>query len=389
MKVVHVSDHYARVGGAETVLLNLLEALEARGVANVVAHEHPAPPEAHRRAFQVPGLGDAGGAGAAAAAELREILETERPDIIHIHQTENPHVPAEAHAWGPAVQSVLNHNFYCPGGAHRLPLLGRACGRTLGPGCLASAFLTHCNSVRPARLLESYSRSRRMLENSRELPLVVLSRYQKEQFIRSGRAPESMHVLAPFTTLPPLAPPPKPNTVLFVGRLVKEKGLDKLIRALSHLPPAVRLLVSGNGPEAGSAAVLVRRLELDGRVEFLGWKDGEALGRCYAEASVVAVPSVWPEPFGLVGTEAMSWARPVVAFDVGAIPEWLEDGATGFLVPPGNVRALAERIGYLLGHEAEAHAMGVEGRRRVERDFGCDRYVTRLLDLYRSVIAAR
>ena len=91
----------------------------------------------------------------------------------------------------------------------------------------------------------------------------------------------------------------------------------------------------------------------------------------------------------MVGIEAMSYGKPVVAFDVGGIPEWLDHGVTGFLVPPWDLKEMAERISFLLDNPNVAHEMGVGGRRRVERDFTQETHIARLLDIYKKVIASR
>jgi glycosyltransferase involved in cell wall biosynthesis len=88
----------------------------------------------------------------------------------------------------------------------------------------------------------------------------------------------------------------------------------------------------------------------------------------------------------MVGIEAMSFSKPVVAFNVGGIPDWLEDGVTGFLVKPYDVGEMAEKIGYLLEHLEVAEEMGSKGRKRVEQDFNKDKHVSSLLQIYKEVL---
>ena len=203
----------------------------------------------------------------------------------------------------------------------------------------------------------------------------------------SGYPAAQVHCL-PYFTVPPPAPPPPPGaarTILFSGRLVREKGLHVLLAALARVPPPWRLLVAGDGMDRPRAERIAGRLGVAGRVSFLGWLDRAAVARCHAEAAVVAVPSLWPEPFGIVGLEAMAYARPVVAFGVGGVPEWLADGETGHLVEPRDVTALADRIAALLADPVRAAAMGAAGRVRVEREFSAAAHVDRLLAVYRGV----
>ncbi len=168
------------------------------------------------------------------------------------------------------------------------------------------------------------------------------------------------------TVLPPLAVIPNgvdstrfrplparhddPPVVLFVGRLVAQKGVDVLLRAfaavLARLPQA-RLVIAGDGDQALYLQRLARYLGVMARVEFVGWQSGEDLVRCYGHCDVVAMPSRY-EPFGLVALEAMSCGRPVVAARTGGLAEIVDDGRTGILVPAGDHLRFAQALVRLL-----------------------------------------
>jgi glycosyltransferase involved in cell wall biosynthesis len=101
------------------------------------------------------------------------------------------------------------------------------------------------------------------------------------------------------------------------------------------------------------------------------------------------VPSVWPEPMGLAGIEAMRFGLPVVAFDAGGISDWLTDGENGFLVPWMDTHLFARRIDELLADKQMARAMGRRGLERADRDFDFHRYIDGLTDLFERVAAPR
>ena len=124
---------------------------------------------------------------------------------------------------------------------------------------------------------------------------------------------------------------------------------------------------------------------LTGRVTFAGWLNGAALEAAFDDASVVVVPSRWPEPFGIVGIEAMAHRRPVVAFRVGGIPDWLDDGTSGFAIAPLDTAAFGERVRWLFDHPRESAVMGNAGRARVERDFDSRAHLSRLVPLYEEL----
>ena len=227
-----------------------------------------------------------------------------------------------------------------------------------------------------------------MIRANHTLPvLLVASRYVRDRMVQNGFREEAIRVLPYYTDLPvEPAAYPGGNILLFSGRVAPQKGLDVLLRSLQHLTSPFRLVVDGDGQDLGKARKLACELGLADRVEFAGWAPKEKHLACYRRASVVVVPSVWPEPFGMVGIEAMSYGKPVVAFNVGGIPDWLEDGKTGFLVTPYDVKEMAEKISYLLEHPDMAREMGLRGRTRVEQDFNKDKHISALLGIYKEVM---
>jgi glycosyltransferase involved in cell wall biosynthesis len=109
----------------------------------------------------------------------------------------------------------------------------------------------------------------------------------------------------------------------------------------------------------------------------------------YEEADVVVYPTVAAEPFGLVPLEAMSARRPVVASRCGGIPETVVPGETGWLVEPGDVAGLTDRVEQVLGDRNLARRMGEAGRRHVVAQFDLGRYIERLLESYRVASRAK
>jgi glycosyltransferase involved in cell wall biosynthesis len=120
------------------------------------------------------------------------------------------------------------------------------------------------------------------------------------------------------------------------------------------------------------------RAELKDRLIVRGWLDREQLIREYAEAQVIIFPSLVEEPFGRVGIEAMAAGRPVVAFDVGGVREWLRHGETGFLVPRGDLNKMAESVNLLLENPDLADKLGKMGRERASALFDRERMLSRL-----------
>ncbi|MGI9244527.1 MAG: glycosyltransferase family 4 protein, partial [Verrucomicrobiales bacterium] len=176
--------------------------------------------------------------------------------------------------------------------------------------------------------------------------------------------------------------------ILFVGQLLRGKGVDLLLRALALVRE--RQLVSaedwtctiaGEGSHLDACQALAEDLELTDRVQFAGRLSRDELAAQYQSARLGVVPSVWPEPMGMVGLEFMWAALPVVAFDAGGISHWLEDGRTGYLAAPKDIAGLADHITKLLEDPDLAAQMGRRARRVAEEKYNHRDYIDRLLQI--------
>jgi glycosyltransferase involved in cell wall biosynthesis len=170
------------------------------------------------------------------------------------------------------------------------------------------------------------------------------------------------------------------QNILYVGSLIPRKGVHHLIDAFARVTknfPQARLAIVGRDENKTYAAQLkeqVRRLSLDGRVQFLREVRQAELTMWMRRACVFVLPSI-SEGLGRVVIEAMATCTPVIGSRVGGIPEMVEDGVTGFLVRPGDEATLAEKIRWVLEHSDEAREMGRRARLFAERFFSTDIYV--------------
>ncbi len=190
------------------------------------------------------------------------------------------------------------------------------------------------------------------------------------------------------------------RVVVYVGRLLPRKDVRNVVRALALLgtsdgPPVRLLVVGGDSPEPDPVAtpeigVLQRQAELGiaDRVIFTGQRQPREL-RDYYCAGDVAVTTPWYEPFGLTPLEAMACGRPVVGAAVGGINFTIQDGVTGFLVPPRDPAALATRLRQVLMRPALAARLGHAARARMEREFTWPIAALRTAALYRTLLAER
>jgi glycosyltransferase involved in cell wall biosynthesis len=166
---------------------------------------------------------------------------------------------------------------------------------------------------------------------------------------------------------------------------VSQKGVAVLIRAAREVDG--EFVICGAGRELDAMRRLARRTGVEGRVSFKGWLDSEQLAEEFANASVVVVPSLWPEPFGLVGIEALAAGRPVFASATGCIDYCHDDGVSGLCVKPGDVRDLARALNELLADPERQRTMGMAGRDAVNTRFSPECHVAAILDAYASARA--
>lgn len=269
------------------------------------------------------------------------------------------------------------------------------CTKPYGLGCVPQIYLRRCASARhPRSVYRIMKQTRRFLTAYNSLAkVIVASRYMKQLMIQNGLAGDRVEVLPLFVPIPDDSEIPAPHaepevpSIMYAGRLEYEKGVPYLLRALREIKSPCCLLIAGDGSLMPQYVKMAHDLGLSDRVRFTGWLADPDLQEAYRRCAVIVMPTIMPEPFGKVGLEAMANGRPVVAFDVGGIPDWLKDGHNGFLVPPRDIKQLAARIGQLLIDRELAAELGANGRRFVEENFTDDRHMERLMQIFQQTIS--
>jgi len=393
VRILLASWHRAVAGGAENYLRGLIPALEARGHEVAFLHEHAytegvgtVDPSDHAMPRW---CADDLGPGPAV-----EAVAAWRPDVAYNQGLGSSDLEAALIARAPTV--LLAHGYYgtCATGTKRYALPGVAqCTRTFGPACLALHYPRRCGGLDPRVLLRGYRQqaARRALL-PRYRAVVVASSHLQREFARHGIPPERLHL----TPLPPAgmtadtaAPAPRPFTgrIVFLGRLTDDKGVDRLIDATPLAERALgrplSLTVAGSGPAV--ERLRARAAARSVRAEFPGWVGQEDKVRLLRGADLLALPSVWGEPYGLVGIEAGCVGTPAVGFAMGGIPEWLRPGDTGELAPadPPDVAGLADAMTRALGDPAH-HQRLRAGAWTHARRYSMDAHLTAL----ESILAA-
>jgi glycosyltransferase involved in cell wall biosynthesis len=182
--------------------------------------------------------------------------------------------------------------------------------------------------------------------------------------------------------------------LLFLGRLEPLKGVSRLLAALrpfaDRLAGPVRLVIAGEGSERHKLEAQAARIRAEsGSIEivFAGWQDEPGRARLFAETDLLVVPSLWPEPFGLVGLEAAAAGVPAAAFATGGITEWLRDGENGCLARAAGAEPedLADAMARCVA-TPETRARLSEGARRLAREWTLDRHMAAIERVFASAL---
>lgn len=183
-------------------------------------------------------------------------------------------------------------------------------------------------------------------------------------------------------------PSVKSLSITYIGRLVPEKGVDTLIKALPSVSEA-RLIICGDGKEDYVKELhnLVEQLKVEDRIDWIGFT--KEVKKYILNSDIGVIPSRWEEPFGLVIIEFMANYIPVVTTNNGAQPEIITDGVEGFLVPPDDPQALAEAINKLIDDPDLRIKMGKAARNTFERRFTYDKFYNQVMDVYDEALKAK
>jgi glycosyltransferase involved in cell wall biosynthesis len=314
---------------------------------------------------------------------LQDIIKIESPDVIHVHNFPSLEIFKELETKVPLLRTVHSFETLCETHLKLLPD-GSICTFPLGKKCKTVCGLQ--NSFRAVRV-----RSENRFSKNRFSRFLAISTYIQKVLVDNGFPPEKIRVLPNFTRLKPWPTDvTEENRILYVGRMTPEKGLLQLIRAMRRMRHKPILTIVGKDGILGQSSfqdLIARELaSSEIKAEIHPWLVGEELSRGYARAKVVAISSVWPEPFGLVGIEAMMHGKPVVAFDVGGVRDWLNHQETGYVVPQGDLDQYAARVDQLLDNQEFRLTMGRKARKYAAEQFTSQRYIDALLGIYMEAL---
>ena len=388
MKILMINDYASGIGGDLTYILNLKEALEKRN--NVVkilssdirfAGKHFGDYEF--RSFSNNSIGKALYYifNPFSYFKLSEVLKEFKPDIIHLHNIFHQVSPSILlHLKNtPTVMTIHSCELICPNVLMLFPLKSRnICKTGFGKNCLK------CIGIKYYYHKFKFAIYKRLLRNVDTF--ISVSKFVQDILNKVGY--KTIQTIYNGIKLLEYSRMGKENNLLYIGRLSREKGIEYLLKAMPLIIkkiPMVHLDIVGDGNEKYKLEILSKKLKLEKNVTFIGSVLYNKVEEYYKKANIVIVSSILPDAFPLIGLEAMNMGRPVIGTQVGGIPEWLDDGKTGFLVEPGNSEQIAEKVMKLLSNRKFLEQMGKNARKKAEQ-FSIDKHVIQIENIYKDII---
>jgi glycosyltransferase involved in cell wall biosynthesis len=389
MNILFVHENTGPSGGAETNIQITAEELKARGHRMALFYSSPKTGMPWQKVFpKTFSLEQPENPN----SKIEDVLGEFEPDIIYIHKVRNLDLFEALLRTGiPTVRMVHDHEMYCLRQYKYNPLTRAICTRSASGFCVFPCLAPLARNRRGGFPIKwaSYADRQREMQLSRDCDqLIVYSEFSKAELVRNGFDSEKIHLHIPigcWGNSGPVSSFSDRNLILFAGQIIRGKGVDLLLKALSKITLPFECLILGDGSHRSHCEELCRKLRLQDRVKFAGYVPHDEMRQFYVEANVFAMPSVWPEPFGMAGPEAMRYGLPVVAFDAGGIREWLHDGLNGFLAPWMDADAFAARLQLLLKDKALARRLGQRGLENVNKVYESRAQVSRLEYLFCDV----
>lgn len=387
---LHLHDRLSALGGADRHLLGILDHLQADFATQLLVgrddgslplnEQERIGPWGLIKGLERGGLNKRG--AKAARRRLEAALYEHQPDVIHVHNMMDPDLLNLAAATEISMITIQDHRLFCPG-LGKLKPAGVICRDPLGPGCL-NCFEEADYGMRLLSLTKD-----RLQAAAKMKAVLVLSRYMAEELRAAWQAealsPPPIKVIPPFVHgFQPLPRQGAGGYHLLASRLVERKGVEVALAAVRLVD--MPLWIAGDGPLRGRVEKAAH--DSEGKVRYVGWADREKMAGLLAGARSLWLPSLWAEPFGIAGLEALAAGVPVLASRVGGVAEWLDDGASGFLIQPGDAQALAAAARRLENEPGLAGEMGRAGASRVARDFAPPAMMEKLIKTYNQVRAA-
>lgn len=367
-RILFVSTQYGFFGGIEHYIYDAALALRnggfcVDGMFADKAHEHEKFAQAFGKIYE--------------PSELAQLRGGEY-DLAFIHKVEDPQLIRDLRTKFKTAVMFHDHDYYCLRRYKRYPFIRRNCKRAFQPffcGVCAAMIDRGAGMARCANLRKRVN----LLNEARNCNAHVIS----STFMRSELLFNNFDVAKIIKIYQVCKVAPRreksrsgdaiPN-LIFVGQLIRHRGVQELLEALSMVRYQFKAYIIGSGPEEKRLHRLTNHLNLADEVVFTGWVKN--LPEYYEKSDIAVFPQLWQEPFGIAGVQANAWSLPVVGFDSGGVSEWLRHERNGLIVRPKDIRGFANALDLLISDPGYAGRLGDEGRQWVAHHLSEENYVS-------------
>jgi len=325
-----------------------------------------------------------------AEKKMEVLINDTRPQLAHLHNIYHQISPSILRALKrhsiPVVMTLHDFKLACPSytflrnGTPCEICEGRHFYKAVIHRCVKNSYLSSllcATEMYLHKMLQTYSKGVDVF--------IVLSQFSKEKMIRYGLPEEKIEVLPNCIDVDQYHPHKMVGDyVLFLGKLSEKNGIFTLVQAMKHIPE-VKLKVAGEGEMGPLLKEYVAREGLK-NAEFLGFMAEEKLKKLMQECYFTVFPSLCYHNCPMSVLESLASGKPVLASNLGSVPEFVEDGVDGFLFEPGDPTDLAEKIKYLFRKPLLVKKMGIAGRLKIESRFLSETYYPRLLKIYQRLL---
>ncbi|MBF0489606.1 MAG: glycosyltransferase family 4 protein [Candidatus Omnitrophica bacterium] len=316
--------------------------------------------------------------------DLRKLIDQKKPDVAHCHNAFFLLGPAAYEACFdagvPVVQTLHNYRFLCAAGTFfRNGHVCEDCVRQgRGAGIKYGCWHGFGASFLMTRVIETYEK-RGLLDKISSF--IALSNFSRQKFLESGWNPKRMTVNGNFLEEDPGGVSFKGKHILYVGALQEYKGIEVLLKAWGLSSKALPLKVVGSGP-----MVSLFEDQFVKGIEYLGQKSSTEVMELIKDSLCVVIPSLCYENFPRVIIEAYACGVPVVASNLGALKEIVEDQKTGLLFEAHNMGSLSEKLDFLIQNPQEASRMGKQARAAFEQKYSKTRHYEIMMNIYQKAM---
>lgn len=325
-----------------------------------------------------------------AARNLERSLCEDRPDIAHVHNVFPMLSPAVyvilKRNSVPVVQTIHNYRFLCPNGL--MYVHGRVCEACQQTGyweavrnrCMRGSTTT--SALYAAAIAWGWRNGTFLSCIDR---YISLNAFSLRKLVAAGVPEQKIRMCGNFISHFAEAPAAKQPYALYLGRLSSEKGLLTLLAA-ARTVPELPIRIAGTGPLEADLRRMVREPGMD-HIKIIGHVAGKAKHHLISEALCTLAPSEWYENFPLSVVESLALGTPVIASQIGGLPELIEHGQTGLLFPSSDGEALAECLRQIIRRPSDTAAMAACALAHAQVRFSPQRHLDQLLNIYSEAMS--